>query len=120
MRGLTILLVEASTARLRTALTMGCAQASLSGRCRIFLDAAAVPLLRLPVAADDDAIQRRAGQPPLADLIEEALALGVAISACQTGLALAGLSADQLDPRVDYAGLTSMFAALGDDRLLAL
>lgn len=115
--GLTIVLADPSARRLRTALTMALAAQALGGRARIFLDAEAVPLLATPLA-EGDAAFAAAGLPSTALMLDEALVAGVRIILCQTGLALAGLTADALDPRFDYGGMVGIVADLGDDRLV--
>jgi len=118
LRGLTILVAEPSPARFRTALTLATAQAALGGRARLFLDGGAVALLRPPVEDAADPAYAAAGMPGLADLLGEALAMGVGISACQSGLALVGLDATTLDRRIGFGGMIGMLQTLGEDRLV--
>ena len=120
MRGLTVVVAEANPSRLRTALLLALAQAALDGRARLFLDARAVPALRLPIGAEDDDAYGAAGQPALARLVDDALDAGVEITLCQTGLQLAGLEAHALDPRLLFGGIVGLLASLGDDRLVTL
>ena len=87
---------------LATALTLALAQRALGGAARLFVDGAAVALVG---GADG--------------LLDEALADGIAVTLCQTGLAAAGLEAARLDSRLGYGGLLGMLAGLGDDRLVA-
>ena len=101
MTGLGIIVADIDPVRFRTALTLAAAQAALGGRTRMLLDNAAVRL-----AADAD------------ELLESCFELGVSVTLCQTGLALAGLQADRLDPRFTYGGMLGWLAELGDDRLL--
>ncbi|MEH3106728.1 MAG: peroxiredoxin [Sphingomonas fennica] len=96
-----IALGTADPARLRTALVLLLATVALGGRARLFLEGAAAAL-----AADQ-------AEP----LWAEALAAGVVVLVCQTGLAEAGLSADTLDQRLTYGGPVGLMAELGDDRL---
>ena len=117
MRGLTIVVATADRGRFRSAIGLAAAQAAMGGRARLFLDAAAVVLLVPRAALLEDAAHAEAGLPTLAELQETALVLGVTIIACQSGLALAGLTAGSIDPRVEYSGLTGLLAALGEDRL---
>jgi len=119
MRGLTIVVAEASPQRFRTALTMAAAQAAMGGHARLFLDAAAVVLLQAGSHGDEPDL-RAAGLPTASDLFEEALSLGVTVAACQSGLALAGLDASTLDPRVGYGGMVGLLQQLGDDRLVVV
>ena len=106
MRGLTIVLGEPSPPRLATALTLLLATQALGGRVRLFLEGAGVALLAGPLEGD------------AAALWEEALAAGVGIVLCQTGLAGAGLEAAALDPRLGYGGPLSVLQSLGEDRLV--
>jgi peroxiredoxin family protein len=101
MTGLSIIVADVDPVRFRTALTLAAAQAALGARSRMLLDNAAVPL-----AANSD------------ELLESCFELGVSVTLCQSGLALAGLQADRLDPRFAYGGMLGWLADLGEDRLL--
>jgi predicted peroxiredoxin len=117
LRGLTILVATADPDRFHAALSLAAAQAALGGRARIYLHAEAVALLgRVP---EDDA-HPGAGMPGIADLRAEAAALGVTLTACQSGLALARLSHGQAGHDVEVGGLIGLLSDLGDDRLVAL
>ena len=111
MRGLTVVVAGPDPDRFRAALTMACAAAALGGRARVYLHEAAVGLLIRDAPAP-------AGLPDLADLRAIADDSGVELIACQTGLALARLSADT--QRVAAGGLIDLLATLGDDRLVTL
>ncbi len=111
MRGLTIIVAGPDPDRLRAALTLACAAAALGGRTRVYLHEAAVTLLTAPGTAPE-------GLPDLTELRAIADDSGVALIACQTGLALAGLSADT--QRVAAGGLIDLLATLKDDRLVTL
>ena len=117
MRGLTILIAGRDPDRLRSALGLAATQAALGGRARLFLDGIAVTLLATPLAEPRDPVLRAAGLPTLAELVNTALALGVAIILCQSGLALAGLA--DIDERFETGGMAGIMATLDDDRLLA-
>jgi len=101
MKGLGIIVAGLDPVRFRSALTLAAAQAALGGHTRLLFDSAAVGL-----AAEPD------------ELLESCLELGVAITLCQSGLALAGLEAGDLDPRFDYGGMVGWLADLGDYRLI--
>jgi predicted peroxiredoxin len=118
LRGLTIVVAEASPGRFRTALTMAAAQAALGGSARLFLDGAAVALLKPPLGDDDEATYRQAGLPTLSELLDEAFGLGATVMACQSGLLLADVEAAALDPRIGYGGMVGLLQQLGDDRLV--
>lgn len=111
MRGLTIVVAGPDPDRLRAALTMACAAAALGGRARVYLHEAAVGLLRQNATAP-------AGLPDLTELRAIAADSGVELIACQTGLALAGLSAD--GQKVAAGGLIDLLATLQGDRLVTL
>ncbi|MCE7795753.1 peroxiredoxin [Sphingobium sufflavum] len=107
--------------RLRGGLTLACAEAALGGSVRLFLQLDAVALLRPPLSAPRDAAHAAHGLPTLAVLLDDALELGVALVACQSGLALAGLDASLLDSRIAPGGPVGVLAATGaGERLVIL
>lgn len=118
MRGVTIVVAGADPARLHAALSLAAAHAALERPARLFLQAEAVTLLRTPVEAPDDRRYSQAGLPTLGQLLGEAAALGVEVVACQSGLALAGMSAADLPAGIETGGLVEMLARNGDDQLL--
>ncbi len=119
MRSLTIIVAAPDPERLRGALTLAAAQAALGGRARLFLQLDAVALLRAPIAAPRDAGHKAAGLPSLEDLLAEALSLGVALSACQSGMSLAGLSLADLPPGTEVTGPIALLQAQTEaDRLI--
>lgn len=101
MQGLTIIVATGDAERFAAALTIASASAALGARTRLYLHEGAVAQL---------------GSADLSD----ALALDVAIIACQTGLAAAGIDLSTLDRRIAAGGLVSLLAALDDDRLLTI
>ena len=109
---LAILLVSDDPARLRTALTLARTQIALGGTAHIFLQGEATPLLRSPVSSLRDADWLAAGEPTLATLLDEALEDGVAISLCQSGLAMADIKAHELDPRLIFSGPVAFLASI--------
>lgn len=120
MRELRIVVATAEAERLRGALVMAAAQAALGGKAAIFLQLDAVALLRVPVAAPWDDAHRAAGLPSLAMLIEEALGLGVTLLACQSGLALCGMTAVDLPTGVEIGGPVGFLQQTGDEARLLL
>lgn len=106
--------------RLRGALVLALSGRALGQRARMFLQLDAVRLLNPDMpSAPRDADHIAVGLPTLARLIDEALGDGVEIIACQSGLALARLAADTLDPRIETAGPLAFLADVSeDDRLL--
>lgn len=118
VRGLTILVASADAERLHAALTYAAASAAMGGAVRLHLHEGAVGLLRAPLAAPADQARIEAGLPTLRQIFDEALDLAVAVSVCQSGLALAGIVLDELDERIEAQGPVAMLAALGDDQLL--
>lgn len=120
MRGLTIIVVSADAVRLHGALSLAAASAAMGSPTRVHLHVEAVALLRAPIATTDDDRYAASGLPTLAQMLDEALGLGVAITACQSGLALAGLAADMLDPRVSVDGPIGVLGSVGEGRLLTV
>lgn len=112
MQGLTILVTSPDPDRFRAALTLASAAAALGARTRVYLHEGAVILL-----SGNEALVPP-GLPTFAELRMVATESGVAVIACQTGLALAGLSADAVE--VDAGGMIDLLATLGDDRLVTL
>ncbi|BAK68254.1 hypothetical protein SLG_35790 [Sphingobium sp. SYK-6] len=118
---LALVVVSADPVRLRAALALARAEVALGSAARIFLQGEAAALLRPPVTAPQDAAWQAAGEPSLARLLDAALDDGVAISLCQSGLAMAGMDARQLDRRIELSGPVAFLAAAGPQmRLMAL
>lgn len=117
MQGLTIIVASADEERFRSALEVAAANAALDRTTRVFLQGAAASLLQLPTA-DAEESSGGTGAPTLAQLLEEALALGASVTVCQSGLALAGLRADQLPDGVETGGLVELLASGRNHQLL--
>ncbi|WP_340264887.1 DsrE family protein [Sphingobium mellinum] len=118
MRELRIIVATADAERLRGALVLAAGQAALGGRASLFLQLDAVTLLRTPISTPRDEAHAAAGLPTLAALIEDAVALGVSLLACQSGLALAGITADALPAGVEASGPLSFLQATSDEARL--
>ena len=116
MPGVMIVAAGADPARLHAALSLAAAWAALDRPARIFLQADAVGLVREGAAADKS--HEEAGLPTLRELIGECLALGVTIAACQSGLALAGMTKADLPEGVETGGLVGFLASQADEQLL--
>lgn len=119
MRGLTIIVADTSIDRFRAALSIASAHAALGGEALLFLQGVAVRLAQSRLADDDDRYVA-AGQGTLAGLFGTALDLGVRVILCQSGMQMAGMTAEGCDPRVEQGGLVSIMQTLGDARLLAM
>ncbi len=109
MLGLTIIVATADPARCHAALSLAAAQAALGARARVYLHAEAVGLLA----------QEEHGDPGLAQLTVEAIALGVSFMVCQSGLDLAGVHFSRLPPGTEAGGMVSLLTSLDGDRLVA-
>ena len=119
MQSLNIIVAVPEGRRLYAALEAGMAAAALGRRVRIFLQGEAAALLRDPVSFAGDEARKAAGQPDLAWLVEEAVAMDIALFVCQSGMALVGMAATELVPHVRAAGLVSFMAEVGaEDRLV--
>jgi predicted peroxiredoxin len=119
MRGLTIIVLTADPARFHGALSVAAAHAALERPTRLFLQADAVSLLRSPLSAPDDARFAKAGLPTLTQMFDEALALGVRMVVCQSGLILSGIEASALPMGVDVGGLIGALADADDQIAIA-
>jgi len=114
MRALNIIVATPDAERLRAALVLAAAQAALGGAARVFLQLDAVALLRPPIVAPRDPAHRAAGLPDLAALLNEALGLGVTLIACQSGLALCGMTTADLPEGVETGGPVGFLQATDD------
>lgn len=120
MRALRIVVITADAERLRGTLVIAMAQAALGGAASLFLQLDAVGLLAHPMAAPQDDAHHAAGLATLAQLVNEALDMGVAMIACQSGLALSGLSADSLPTGVEVGGPLSFLQQMDSEARLLI
>ncbi len=119
MPGLSLIVASADGSRLYAALETAMSAAALGQPARLFLQGEAVALLRAPVSFAGDAARVAAGQPDIAQMINEAAAMDVAIIACQSGMALAGMTVGEMGRHVRAGGLVGFLAGVGaDDRLV--
>ncbi|QYE35066.1 DsrE family protein [Polymorphobacter sp. PAMC 29334] len=95
------IVVSEAGPRLATALTLAAAAAALGRDVSMLFDGASVAVLAPP-----------------GPLLGTALELGVRMTACQTGLADAGIDAARLPSGVATGGMIGFLAALGDAQLL--
>lgn len=103
---LAIIVAEPAGARLLTALTLAAAAAALGRNVAILFDGGSVVALG------------PAAEPGIAAAIATARDLGVAMTACQSGLAAAGLGADTLPEGAVAGGMISFLQAHADAQLL--
>lgn len=118
LRGLTIIVAAADGDRLHAALTFACASAASGAPTRLHLHGSTVAHLARPIGMVGDAGYAAQGLPTLGEMFEEAFGLDIAISACQSGLALAGLTAEQIDRRITMSGPIGVLQMTGNDRIL--
>ena len=114
MRGLTIIVASVDPARFHAALSVAAANCALGHRSRIFLQGEAAVLCK-------DGGEKRvapSGMPSLPELRDEAMAVGVELIVCQSGLAQVALSAEDLPEGVTTGGLVELLASRGDDQLM--
>lgn len=117
---LALILAGTDPARLHAALVLARCEIALGGSAHLFLQGEAVALLRPPIAAPQDTAWQAAGEPPLAALVREAVADGVLLSACQSGLAMAGMTAEELPPGVALSGPIAFLATAGSETRLLM
>jgi predicted peroxiredoxin len=120
VHALKIVLTTPDAERFRGALTLAAAQAALGGSVALFLQLDAVAMLRAPISAPRDTAHVAAGLPSLDTLLADAMALGVVVTACQSGMALADLTADALPQGVDVGGPLQFLANAGANTQLVL
>lgn len=120
MRDLRIILTVPDAERLRGALTLAAAQAALGARATLFLQLDAVGLLRTGVTAPYDVAHRTAGLPDLATLIFEARDMGVTLIACQSGMELCQMAADDLPNGVEIGGPVGFLQQTDDNARLLI
>ncbi|KQZ64116.1 hypothetical protein ASD67_06280 [Sphingopyxis sp. Root1497] len=119
MPGLSIIVAGGDDQRFYGALETAMAAAALGSPARIFLQGEAVTLLREPVSVAGDPARKAAGLPELAWMIGEAAAMEVRLFVCQSGMALVGLTAEEMVSQAKAAGLVSFLRDIGEgDRLL--
>lgn len=111
-RPLALIVATGEPERLRAAATLARCEIALGGAATLFLQGRAVALLAADAAPPEDADWIMAGEPALGVLIGEALADGVAMTACQSGLAMSGISAQQLVDGIATGGMIGFLAGL--------
>ena len=119
MRGVILIVADASAERFRTALVLAAAQAALGARVRFFFQGDALRSIVAPISDPDGARQSAMGLPTLAQLVSEAIGLGVGFAACQSSLALLGLTPEDFDPCVEWGGMVGLLSTMDvEDQLL--
>lgn len=126
MKGLVVLVASADAARFRAALSLALAQAAASGSgsgsggaVELYCHEESIALLASAPRADDDGARLAAvGLPDRLQLLAMAREAGIVLTACQTGLALSGLSIDALVEGVVAGGMMGVVVGLGDARLV--
>lgn len=104
--------------RLHAALSLAAASAALGRQVALYLHADAVRIVDPAMRWPEDARFAAAGAPTIRELIDSAEALGVSVTACQTGLALTGLAAGALGPGIEPGGLIDFLSRAGDVEVL--
>jgi predicted peroxiredoxin len=121
MSGLKIIVLTDDAERFRGGLILAITHNAMGGNAAVFLQLDAVRLLAPGMSGPRDTTHLSAGLPDLATLITEALDADVQILICQTGLALCGMDATMLDPRIQPSGpITFLHELAATDRLLCV
>lgn len=115
-----IVLTAPDAERFRGALTLAAAHAALGGAAALFLQLDAVAMLRPPLSAPRDDAHAAAGLPTLATLLADAMMLGVHVTACQSGMTLASLTADMLTKGIDVGGPIQFLTDGGDEARIVI
>lgn len=120
MRALHIILSGSDDERFWSALSLAAAVAAQDGAVRLFLSGAAAMLAAEDYEAPGDAQRDRRGVPTVAELLDSALELEVALHVCQTGMALMNLDVADLREEAGPDGLIAFLDGIeDDDRLLS-
>ncbi|WP_066647102.1 MULTISPECIES: DsrE family protein [Sphingomonas] len=118
---LTIMLVAEDATRARAALSLALAQAALGQDVQVYAHERAVALLADTLRSDDDsAALAAAGLPDRRAMLRMAIESGVALIACQTGLAMTGMTADDLIAGASTGGLVGILAASAPQNLVVI
>lgn len=118
---LTLILISEDAARGRAALSIALAQSALGGAVQLYAHERAVAFFAKAPRADDDAAPlAAAGLPDRRAMLAMATEAGVALIACQTGMALVGLGMDDLVAGVAPGGLISVLAQPQPHQLLTI
>lgn len=119
MRGLLIIIGGARHDAIHAALTLAAASAALRRRkISIHLHAEAVRIADPEMEWTEDQHFAAGGLPTVRDLLLSVIELGGTVNACQSGLALAGLSAEALVPGVQAGGLIDFLARAEDAEIV--
>lgn len=102
---LALIVADLGHVRLHAGLSLAATAAAAGRTVRIFCHAEGVALVQPGRVWPGDAAYHAAGLPTVADLLETALDLGVAVVVCQSGLALMNLSAADLPAQIEGGGL---------------
>jgi predicted peroxiredoxin len=121
MSRLKIVILTNDAERFRGALMLAMAHVAMGGSAALFLQLDAVALAATQFRASNDAAHQAAGLPSLAALVDDALDADIRITLCQTGLALTGLDAGALNPRLEPSGPIAFLQGMAEgDRLLSV
>lgn len=112
MSQVNIIVASGDSARLYAALEAAMAWTALGGSVEIFCQGEAVAALRRPLFHGGDRARVAAGQPDLATLLGEVRDAGAVLFVCQTGLALVGMTMEELAVDARAAGLVGYLAAI--------
>lgn len=112
MSQISIIVASGDTTRLYAALEAAMAWTALGRDVEIFCQGEAVAALRRPLFHAGDRARVAAGQPDLATLLGEVRDAGAVLYICQTGLALAGMTMEELAVDARAAGLVGYLAAI--------
>ena len=117
-RPLALVIGSSDGPRLHAALSLAAAAAALGRPVALYFHGEAVAALAVDSRFVGDERLAATGMPTVADLVDTVLALGVGITACQSGLALTGLEAKRLMAGVDAGGLVEFLGRHSDWELL--
>ncbi len=119
VRPLAIILCEYQHARVHAALSLACAAAALGRGVSVFASGVSVTALRRDACWHEDVAIKAVGGATLPELIRSAHELGVAFTACETGMHLARMRSDFLADFVTTGGLLGFLRSSPDAEIVS-
>lgn len=120
LRPLNLLILDDGHARLHGGLSVAVSAAALGRPVHIFFQGLAVRALVSDRPWPEDSAARDKGVAAIKELFAQAAELGIALTACESGLHLAGLTANALPPGIETGGLIGFLSGAGEGDLLTI
>ena len=119
-RGLKLIFLEDSHARVHGGLSLAVAAAAMDRPTALFFQGVAVRALAASRCWAADPPLRESGIATISDLLAQARELGIGITACESGMHMAGVRAEELRGGVETGGLIGFLAGSADAELVVV